>query len=109
MAGARFRSGSGVPLVTPFRAGAIDFDALGGLIEFQIDAETDAIVICGSTGENQALSVDERGQLIDCAIRTARGRIAVIAATGAIRCGESALSPIFQTQDIRRSRAPSPR
>jgi 4-hydroxy-tetrahydrodipicolinate synthase len=55
---------------------------LGGLIEFQIDAETDAIVICGSTGENQALSVDERGQLIDCAIRAARGRIAVIAATG---------------------------
>jgi 4-hydroxy-tetrahydrodipicolinate synthase len=55
---------------------------VGGLIEFQIDAETDAIVICGSTGENQALSVDERGQLIDCAIRTARGRIAVIAATG---------------------------
>jgi 4-hydroxy-tetrahydrodipicolinate synthase len=82
MADARFRSGSGVPLVTPFRAGSIDFEALGGLIEFQIDAETDAIVICGSTGENQALSADERGLLIDFAIRTARGRIAVIAATG---------------------------
>ena len=82
MAGARFRSGSGVPLVTPFRADAIDFDAFGALIEFQIDAETDAIVICGSTGENQALSADERGRLIDFAIRTAHGRIAVIAATG---------------------------
>jgi 4-hydroxy-tetrahydrodipicolinate synthase len=78
----RFTSGSGVPLVTPFRDGAIDADAFAGLIEFQIDAQTDALIICGSTGENQALSVDERGQLIEIAIDAARDRIAIVAATG---------------------------
>ena len=78
----RFTSGSGVPLVTPFRDGAIDFDAFVQLIEFQIDAGTDALVICGSTGENQALSLDERAALIERAIEVAAGRIAVIAATG---------------------------
>lgn len=82
MTGARFISGSGVPLVTPFRGTAVDFDAFAGLIEFQIEAETDALIICGSTGENQALSLDERAQLIEHAIEAARGRIAIIAATG---------------------------
>lgn len=79
---ARFTKGSGVPLVTPFRAGAVDFEAFAQLIEFQIGAQTDALIICGSTGENQALSLEERGQLIELAVGTARGRIAVIAATG---------------------------
>jgi 4-hydroxy-tetrahydrodipicolinate synthase len=82
MATARFAAGSGVPLVTPFRNGAIDFDAFAGLVQFQIDAGTDALIICGSTGENQALSLDERAELIELATATAYGRIAVIAATG---------------------------
>jgi 4-hydroxy-tetrahydrodipicolinate synthase len=79
---ARFAAGSGVPLVTPFRNGALDLDAFAGLVQFQIDAGTDALIICGSTGENQALSLDERAELIDCATAAAVGRIAVIAATG---------------------------
>jgi len=79
---ARFTAGSGVPLVTPFRNGAIDFDAIARLVQFQIDAGTDALIICGSTGENQALSLDERAELIEFATATAIGRIAVIAATG---------------------------
>jgi 4-hydroxy-tetrahydrodipicolinate synthase len=79
---ARFSAGSGVPLVTPFRNGAVDFDAFAGLVQFQIDAGTDALIICGSTGENQALSLDERAKLIELATATAYGRIAVIAATG---------------------------
>jgi 4-hydroxy-tetrahydrodipicolinate synthase len=80
--GARFTNGSGVPLVTPFRDGAVDLDAFAGLVEFQVEAQTDALVVCGSTGENGALSLAERGQLIEAAIDAARGRIAVIAATG---------------------------
>ncbi len=78
----RFSAGSGVPLVTPFRNGAVDFDAFAELLAFQIDAGTDALIICGSTGENQALSLDERAGLIELATTTAKGRIAVIAATG---------------------------
>jgi len=79
---ARFTAGSGVPLVTPFRGGAIDADAFAELINFQIEAETDALIICGSTGENQALSIDERGELVELATEAADGRIAIIAATG---------------------------
>lgn len=79
---ARFTGGSGVPLVTPFRAGAVDFDAFAGLIEHQVEAQTDALIVCGSTGENEALSFDERARLIELAVDAGRGRIAVIAATG---------------------------
>jgi 4-hydroxy-tetrahydrodipicolinate synthase len=85
----RFTAGSGVPLVTPFRNGAVDFDAFAELVQFQIDAGTDALIICGSTGENQALSLDERVELIDCATTTANGRIAVIAATGCETAAET--------------------
>jgi 4-hydroxy-tetrahydrodipicolinate synthase len=78
----RFSAGSGVPLVTPFRDGAVDFDAFAALVEFQIDAGTNALIICGSTGENQALSLAERAQQIELAIEAAHGRIPIIAATG---------------------------
>lgn len=78
----RFTTGSGVPLVTPFRDGALDFAAFSALIEFQIDAGTDALVICGSTGENGFLSLKERARSIQVAIASAAGRIAVVAATG---------------------------
>ena len=43
--------GSGVAIVTPFNEKGIDFDKLGELIEFQIANRTDAIIICGTTGE----------------------------------------------------------
>jgi 4-hydroxy-tetrahydrodipicolinate synthase len=78
----RFAGGSGVPLVTPFRDGEVDFDAFARLIAYQTEAQTDALIVCGSTGENDALSLDERAELIAFAVRTAAGRIAVIAATG---------------------------
>ncbi len=79
---ARFASGSGVPLVTPFRDGAFDADAYAALIEFQIEAGSDALIICGSTGENQALSLAERAFQIELAVDTAAARIAILAATG---------------------------
>ena len=42
--------GSGVAIVTPFHAGAVNFPALGHLIDRQIDGGTDAIIVCGTTG-----------------------------------------------------------
>lgn len=96
---ARFTAGSGVPLVTPFHNGAIDFDAFAGLVEFQIDSNTDALIICGTTGENQAMSVEERLQLIKFAIVTARGRIAIIAATGCETLAETLTLSACATHD----------
>ena len=44
-------TGSGVAIVTPFHAGAVNFPAFGRLIDRQIDGGTDAIIVCGTTGE----------------------------------------------------------
>lgn len=75
--------GTATALVTPFqRDGSIDFAALERLIEFQIAEGVEALVPCGSTGESATLSADERLAVIEHTIRTARGRVPVIAGTG---------------------------
>ena len=52
--------GSGVAIVTPFKEnGDINFDLLGDLIEFQIQNQTDSIIICGTTGESSTLNDHE--------------------------------------------------
>jgi len=76
--------GSMVALVTPMRAdGALDFDALGRLIEFHIDNGTDALVVVGTTGESATLDEREHCEVIRQAVRLTRGRLPVIAGTGA--------------------------
>lgn len=75
--------GSHVPLVTPFREGRVDDETLARLVGLHVREGTDGIVIGGSTGDSQALTIAERELALETAIRAARGRIAVIAATGA--------------------------
>ena len=76
-------SGSFVALVTPFDGdGAIDFDAYGRLIDFQIEGGTHGLVPCGCTGEAATLSHDEQKSIIKYAIERVNGRIPVIAGTG---------------------------
>lgn len=74
--------GSGVALITPFKAGQIDFEAFGRLIDFHIANKTDALIVCGTTGESATLSFDEKLSLFRFAVEQARGRIPVIAGTG---------------------------
>lgn len=81
--------GSLVPLVTPFRDGRIDEPALVDLIEWQIDSGSHGIGVTGSTGEPAALSIEEREQVIDIAVRTARRRVPVIAGTGSAHIDET--------------------
>ncbi len=75
-------TGSAVAIVTPFKDGAVDYDALGKLIEFQIAEQTDAIVICGTTGESSTLTDEEHRGCIEYTIRKVAGRVPVIAGTG---------------------------
>jgi len=75
-------SGSIVAIVTPFRNGKVDEDAYRGLIEFQIENGTDAIVPCGTTGESATLNFKEHCRVIDMAVDAVRGRVPVIAGTG---------------------------
>jgi 4-hydroxy-tetrahydrodipicolinate synthase len=77
-------SGSIVALVTPMQAdGAVDHAALEQLVEFHIEAGTSAIVAVGTTGESPTLDVEEHIGVIRRVIQAARGRIPVIAGTGA--------------------------
>lgn len=74
--------GSIVALVTPFRNGKIDVEKLDELVEFHVAEGTNAIVPCGTTGESAAMSHSEHEEVIKRVVRTADGRLPVIAGTG---------------------------
>ncbi|MGN1418615.1 MAG: 4-hydroxy-tetrahydrodipicolinate synthase [Acutalibacteraceae bacterium] len=75
--------GSAVALVTPFdRDGKINKERFKELIEFQIANDTDAIVVCGTTGEGSTLTTDERLSLFETASQAVNHRVPVICGTG---------------------------
>ncbi len=74
--------GSLVAMVTPFRDGKVDEAKLAELVEFHVANSTDGLVPCGTTGESPTLNHEEQKRVIDIVIRTAAGRIPVIAGTG---------------------------
>lgn len=76
-------TGSGVAIVTPFtRENTVNFDKLATLIEWHIQQGTDAIIVCGTTGESPTLTDDEHKKVIECAVATAKKRVPVIAGSG---------------------------
>jgi 4-hydroxy-tetrahydrodipicolinate synthase len=75
--------GSGVAIITPFtESDEIDFIKLGELIEWHITEKTDAIIICGTTGEASTMSEYEKKEAIKFTVHRVNGRIPVIAGTG---------------------------
>ncbi len=70
-------------LITPFRDGAIDMPAFEKLVELQIAGGVDGVVVLGSTGESSTVSFDEHIELIGKTVSLVRGRVRVIAGTGA--------------------------
>lgn len=74
--------GSCVAIVTPFTKDGVNYEKLGELIEFQISEGTDAIVICGTTGEASTMPDDEHKEVIKYCVDKVYGRIPVIAGTG---------------------------
>ncbi len=83
--------GSGVAIVTPFKQdGSIDFDAFEKLIEFQIAGHTDAIIVCGTTGEASTQSHEEHLETVKFCIDVVNKRVPVIAGTGS-NCTETAV------------------
>ncbi len=75
--------GSIVAIVTPFRDGKVDEEALSELIEWHISEGTMGIVPCGTTGESATLDYEEHLRVIEITIRVVNGRLPVIAGTGA--------------------------
>ncbi len=75
--------GAGVAIVTPFRPdGTVNYEKLSQLLDQQIAAGTDAIIICGTTGESSTLSMEEHKECIRFTVEHVAGRVPVIAGTG---------------------------
>lgn len=84
-------TGSGVAIVTPMKPdGAVNYEAFAKNIEFQIANHTDAIIVCGTTGEASTLSHEEHLECIKFCVEQVAGRIPVIAGTGS-NCTETAV------------------
>jgi 4-hydroxy-tetrahydrodipicolinate synthase len=84
-------SGSLCALITPFKRGKIDEEALRNLIEFQIQNGTKGIVPCGTTGESATISHEEHHRVIDIAVEVVNKRVPVIAGTGSNSTNEATL------------------
>ena len=84
-------TGAGVAIVTPmYESGEVNYEQFGKLIEFQIENKTDAIVVCGTTGEASTLTHEEHLDVIRYCVRAVNGRVPVIAGTGS-NCTETAV------------------
>ena len=76
-------TGAAVAIITPMKAdGSVDYEEFGRFIDWQIENGTDAIVVCGTTGESSTLEVDEHSECIKWCVDYVAGRCAVIAGTG---------------------------
>ncbi|MDQ3795020.1 MAG: 4-hydroxy-tetrahydrodipicolinate synthase [Actinomycetota bacterium] len=75
-------SGTFTALVTPFRTGEVDVEALEGMVEFQIQHGVSGLVPCGTTGETPAMSEAEDRVVVETVVRVANGRVPVVAGTG---------------------------
>ena len=75
-------TGSGVAIITPFNENGIDFESLGNLIDFHLENSTDAIIVCGTTGEAATMPDEEHLSAIEYTVKRVNGRIPVIAGTG---------------------------
>ena len=76
-------TGAAVAIITPMHAdGSIDYEEMGRIIDDQIDNGTDAIVVCGTTGESPTMTDEEHTACIRYAVKKTAGRVPVIAGTG---------------------------
>ncbi len=94
--------GAAVAIITPmFDNGEVNYPKLGEIIEFQIANKTDAIVICGTTGEASTLSHEEHIEVIDYCVKKVAKRVPVIAGTGS----NSTETAIYLSQEAEKSGA----
>jgi 4-hydroxy-tetrahydrodipicolinate synthase len=74
--------GSGVALITPFDEAGVNTAALRALVRFHVDAGTDALIVCGSTGEAVTMTAEEQETAVRTAVDAADGRVPVVAGCG---------------------------
>ena len=74
--------GCGTAISTPFDENGVNLKEFERLINFQIENGVDAIIVCGTTGESSTMTEEEKDATISCAVKTANGRVPIIAGTG---------------------------
>ena len=74
--------GCGTAISTPFDENGVNLKEFERLIHFQIENGIDAIIVCGTTGESSTMTEEEKDATISCAVKTANGRVPIIAGTG---------------------------
>ena len=74
--------GCGTAIATPFNEEGVNLKEFAKLLEEQIAQGVDAIIVCGTTGESATMTEEERLQTIECAVKTSKGRVPIIAGTG---------------------------
>ncbi|EES91837.1 4-hydroxy-tetrahydrodipicolinate synthase [Clostridium botulinum] len=74
--------GSGVALITPFKNGKVNFEKLKEILNWHVESGTDAIIVCGTTGEASTMTEEERKETIKFTVDVINHRIPVIAGTG---------------------------
>ena len=95
-------TGAGVAIVTPFKEnGEVNYEEFAKQIELQIAGETDAIIVCGTTGEASTLSHEEHIEVIRYCVEVVNGRIPVVAGTGS-NCTDTA---VYLSQEAERAGA----
>ncbi len=92
--------GAGVAIVTPFRAdGEVNYAEFAKQIDFQINNGTDAIIVCGTTGESSCLSHEEHLAVIDYCVKHVNHRVPVVAGTGS-NCTDTAVYLSVEAEKI---------
>ena len=74
--------GCGTAISTPFDENGVNLKEFEKLVNFQIENGVDAIIVCGTTGESSTMTEEEKDATISCAVKTANGRVPIIAGTG---------------------------
>lgn len=93
-------TGAGVAIITPFNEdGSINFDAFGEIIEAQIAGSTDAIIVCGTTGESSTMDDEEHVSAIKYCVDKVAGRVPVIAGTGS-NCTREAVNISVKAEEV---------
>lgn len=93
-------TGAGVAIITPFNEdGSINFDAFGKIIEDQIAGSTDAIIVCGTTGECSTMNDEEHIATIKYCVDKVAGRVPVIAGTGS-NCTREAVNMSVKAEEV---------
>lgn len=93
-------TGAGVAIITPFKEdGSINFEEFGKIIEDQINGCTDAIIVCGTTGESSTMTHEEHIEAVKYCVEKVAGRIPVVAGAGS-NCTREAVSLAVKAEEV---------